>query len=94
MQTRNPRSTGKPSTGVEYEELLGCRMAMLGLDPRTIESGDRAMFDEIRRRCSMCEFHESCAVELRRDPNSPVWETYCPNSGTFIELAQDWWRPQ
>jgi hypothetical protein len=67
---------------------------MLGLDLHALESGCRETFDEIRRQCISCGYREACAVDLQRDPNSPVWETYCPNSVALIELAQDWWRPQ
>jgi len=33
----------------ERDELLDCRMAMLGLDPDLIESCDRETFDQIMR---------------------------------------------
>ena len=89
MQIGNPRSTAKP-----VDELLACRMAMLGLDPDTIESGESYIFAEIRRRCANCWAREACAVDLKRDPNNPVWETYCPNSDTLIALAQAQWLTQ
>ena len=28
---------------------------------------------------------------LKRDPNDPVWKTYCPNAGTFNTLAEVLW---
>ena len=31
-----------------------------------------------------CICREPCTVDLKRDPNNPVWETYCPNAGTLI----------
>jgi hypothetical protein len=89
---RHPRSTGKPTTPDEHDDLLDCRMAMLGLD--AIESGDGETFDEIRRRCTSCGYREACAVDLKRDPNNPVWETYCPNSDTLIALAEASWLPK
>jgi hypothetical protein len=94
MQTRNPGSTGKLATGDEPNELLDCRMAMLGLDLHTIESGDRETFNQIRRQCTSCGYREACAVDLERDPNNPVWETYCPNSGALIALAEASWLPK
>lgn len=94
MQTRNPRSTGKLATGDEPDELLDCRMAMLGLDLHTIESGDCETVDKIRRQCTSCGYREACAVDLKRDPNNPVWETYCPNSGALIALAEASWLPK
>jgi hypothetical protein len=72
-------------------ELLECRMAMLGLDLSAIDVGDSATLNEIRQRCATCGYRQACAVDLRRDPNSPVWEIYCPNSSAFIALAQALW---
>ena len=91
MQIGNPRSTGKPATPDQNDELLDCRMAMLGLDLGAIERGAGDIFNEIRRRCMSCGYREACAVDLKRDPNNPVWETYCPNSGTLIALAEAQW---
>ena len=82
MQNGNPRLTPD-----EPDDLLECRMAMLGLD--AIEQG--ATLDEIRRRCTACGDREACAVDLKRDPNNPVWETYCPNADTLIALAGAAW---
>jgi len=73
-----------------HDELLDCRMAMLGLDPYVIESGDRETFDQIMRSCTSCGFREACAVDLKRDPNNPVWETYCPNVGVLNALTKAW----
>ncbi len=91
MQIGNLRSTAKPTAP---DELLACRMAMLGLDPDTIESAEFNIFAEIRRRCASCWNREACAVDLKRDPNNPVWETYCPNSDKLIALTQTRWLTQ
>ena len=60
-------------------DLLDCRASMLGY-----------VFEELNRRCFNCSFQEACAVDLRRDPTSPVWETYCPNAAILAELAEVW----
>ena len=91
MQIGKPRSTGKSTTPEQQEELLNCRMVMLGLQLDPTESADRDTFNEMMRRCISCGYREACAVDLKRDPNNPVWETYCPNAGALIELAQDRW---
>ena len=91
MQIGNPRSTAKPTAP---DELLACRMAMLGLDSEEIESVEFEAFGEIRRCCTICGYREACAVDLKRDPNSPVWETYCPNSDALVALAQARWLTQ
>ena len=67
-------------------DLLDCRTAMLGLDPYAIESYET--FEELRRRCSNCSFQEACAVDLRGDPNSLVWESYCPNAAALWSLPR------
>jgi hypothetical protein len=85
MQKRDSHSRGQRPD--ERDDVLECRMAMLGLE--AIESGE--MIDEIRRGCKNCGYREACAVDLKRDPNSPVWETYCPNAGAFIALAEAAW---
>jgi hypothetical protein len=91
MQIRNARSTRKPTTRDEHDDLLDCRMAMLGLDLYAIALADSEAFDKIKRRCTNCDFREACTLDLKRDPNNPVWETYCPNSGALIALTQAWW---
>jgi CRISPR/Cas system type I-B associated protein Csh2 (Cas7 group RAMP superfamily) len=63
------------ATPDEYDELLDCRMAMLGLN---LDATNGDTFNEIMRRCKSCGYRETCAVDLKRDPNNPVWETYCP----------------
>lgn len=94
MQIGKPRSTGKSTTPEQQEELLDCRMAMLGLQLDPSESGDGETFDEILRRCTGCGYREACAVDLKRDPNDPVWETYCPNAGALVALAEARWLTQ
>jgi hypothetical protein len=46
------------------DDLLDCRLAMLGLDRYVIQSGDSEMLESIRRRCA-----RSAAVA------KPVWWT-------------------
>lgn len=70
-------------------DLLDCRMTMLGLDLYAIE--DDQVFKELRRRCLNCECQEVCTVDLRRDPNNPIWETYCPNATTLSRIAEAQW---
>jgi hypothetical protein len=90
MQSGSDSSAGKPASADQDDGLLHCRMSMLGLDPQSLEN--RELLDDIMRRCKCCEFREACAVDLERDPNNPVWEAYCPNTGTFHTLTQALWR--
>jgi hypothetical protein len=81
MQIRNACS-------IPRDELLDCRVAMLGLDLSAIENRSGETFASIKQRCARCDAGEACELDLRRDPNDPVWETYCPNTATLIALAE------
>ena len=74
-------------------DLLDCRMTVLGLDLYAIKNGE--IFDDLKCRCIDCIFPELCAADLRRDPNNPVWETYCPNAAMLgDELDEAKWFKQ
>ena len=68
--------------------LLGRRVATLGLDLGAIESCGREFFEGIKRRCIRCDFRRACEQDLRRNANNPVWESYCPNSAKLIALTR------
>ena len=85
MEIRNAPPSETPT---ENDGLLDCRMAMLGLDFEAIKQSDGETLGQIMRECTRCGFREACAVDLRRDPNSPVWETYCPNVKALIALTE------
>ena len=87
MQIRNDLSSGKPTTRDEHDHLLYCRMAMLGLDSDAIGRDYREVFDKIKQNCMSCSDSEPCALDLRRDPNNPVWQAYCPNSAVLNALV-------
>ena len=91
MQIRNPCSPEKRIQRKDHDELLDCRMAMLGLDLFAIKSDGSDKLEEIMRSCASCGYREACAVDLKRDPNSPVWETYCPNAEALLELTGAAW---
>ena len=81
----------EPTTRYENDDLLDCRLAMLGLDLHVSKRGDSETFELIKRRCANCGVREACAVDLKRDPNDPVWETYCPNAGLLNALTEASW---
>ncbi len=93
MQGHADRPIAGKTTGREYDDLLFHRMSMLGLDPAVIERGDSAAFKELKTRCVTCDVRDACVVDLKRDPNNPVWESYCPNSAMLNGLTEAWWLP-
>jgi hypothetical protein len=92
MQIRNVRSTAKPATSDKRDELLECRLAMLGLDFDAVKRSDGKTLDRIMRQCASCDVRQACTVDLKRDPNNPVWETYCPNAQALVALAEARWK--
>jgi hypothetical protein len=86
MQVRYDRSTGKSTTPDEDDDLLQCRVAIVGLDIDAIKRNYRDVFDTLRQRCVSCGVRAPCAVDLKGDPNTLVWEAYCPNSGALNAL--------
>jgi hypothetical protein len=91
MRIRDDRASFELATTDTVDEILSCRMAMLGLDLHAIDNHDSGAIAAIRLCCKSCEDRDACAVDLRRDPNSPVWVNYCPNSAAFNSLTKDWW---
>ena len=82
MQMGNTRS-------VTPRDLLIRRTTALALDLSNIEKSCGGEWSEgIKRRCMRCGFTNACEADLRRDPTSPVWESYCPNSVKLIALTR------
>jgi hypothetical protein len=79
MQIHNERSTGKSATCDERNDLLSFRMAMLGLDLHAIGWRHPETLDKMKRHCTSCSLREACTLDLKRDPDSPAWQSYCPN---------------
>lgn len=94
MNVHPDRPIDRHSTGCEHDGLLFRRMAILGLDLDVIQRGDSEAFNELKRRCAKCDFRDACAIDLRRDPNNPVWESYCPVSALLNVLTAAWWPAQ
>jgi hypothetical protein len=92
MKTSKARSSKKRIEGEGHVELLGCRAAMLGLDLSAFEGSKNAIVVQIMRRCADCSYREACAADVKRDPNDPVWEAYCPNAEALLQLADESWQ--
>jgi hypothetical protein len=70
------------------DALLVFRAATLGLDLTATDNCDDETFAAINRRCAACPGRDACELDLRRDPNDPVWECYCPNAPTLVALTR------
>ena len=84
MQIHYVRSTGE---SMAPDDLLQCRMTIVGLDIDAIERDHSETFDNIKRNCMSCLLRTPCAVGLKLDPNNLVWEAYCPNSEALNALV-------
>ncbi len=87
MQIDYDRSRGTPTTPAEVDHLLRGRMKILGLDVDAIGREFREVFETIKRNCPSCDDRELCALDLKRDPNTSIWEAYCPNSDVLNALV-------
>jgi hypothetical protein len=83
MQIDYDHSIGKPTATDEVDHLLRGRMKILGLEVDAIGREFPEVFDKIRRNCPSC----SDALDLKRDPNTLIWEAYCPNSDVLNALV-------
>jgi hypothetical protein len=86
-----PKPQNSAQDRLADDGLPECRMAMLGLDAEPIRDADPDQFINILRECARCEMRHVCTADLKRDPNDPVWESYCPNAQTFLALAREQW---
>lgn len=82
MQSVNARS-------VSPSDFLVHRLTALSLDLDAIEKSCGGEWSEaIKQRCTRCGFTRACEEDLRRDPNSPAWECYCPNAAKLLALTR------
>jgi hypothetical protein len=70
----------------EVPELLGRKLAALGLTASEIEKWSPALLDDLKRNCNACPDRQRCIDDMAIDPLVPGWESYCPNSGTLATL--------
>ena len=87
MRIDYDHSIGEPATRDEVDDLLRGRMKILGLDVDAIGREFREVFDNIKRNCPSCGDREPCALDLKHDPNTTMWEAYCPNSDVLNALV-------
>jgi hypothetical protein len=87
MKSEGGRSTGNPVTASEVDELLRSRMKILELDVDAIDRDFHEVFNKVRENCPHCGDREACAIDLRHDSNTLIWEAYCPNSEVLNALV-------
>jgi len=72
--------------GPRAADLLLRRMADLGLDPKEAARVEPAALRDLQRVCTICKSHRRCALDFTRGASPPVWDQYCPNTGTLAAL--------
>ena len=87
MQDQHDRSVELSATADLDDELLRCRMVIVGLFSGALERDDSATFELLRRNCLACGDRARCEADLRGDPADPVWRRYCPNAAKLNALA-------
>ena len=87
MQDQHDRSVESTATAELGDELLRCRMVIVGLFSGAMERDDGATFELLQRECLACDARAPCEADLRGDPANPVWQRYCPNAAKLNALA-------
>jgi len=87
MQDQRVRSAESSAAVDRGDELLRCRMVIVGLFSGALERDDSAAFEELRRNCLACGDRAPCEADLRGDPANPVWRRYCPNAAKLEALV-------
>jgi hypothetical protein len=87
MQDQHDRSEESSATADLGDELLQCRMVIVGLFSGALERDDSATFESLRRNCLACGDRAPCEADLRSDPANPAWQRYCPNAAKLNDLA-------
>jgi len=63
-------------------------MAVLHLDPAEVVTDNRPLFDEMQRRCLLCNSRDRCKHDLSTDPQDSRWKVYCANREPLYHLSQ------
>jgi hypothetical protein len=87
MPTESGQSIGNPAPFDDVDRLLRGRMKILGLDVDVVGRDFREVFDRVKKNCPRCGDREPCAIDLQHDPNTLIWEAYCPNSDVLNALV-------
>ena len=87
MQDQHDRSAESSASADLGDELLQCRMVIVGLFSGAVERNDSATFASLQRNCLVCGDRAPCEADLRSDPASPAWRNYCPNAAKLTALA-------
>ena len=75
----------------DIDYLLRGRLEVLRLDADAIGRDFPEIFSGIKRKCPLCGDRKACVLDLQNDPNTCVWDAYCPNAEvlhTLVALAE------
>lgn len=64
-------------------KLLELRAHQCGIDLGSLGRVHPGVARDLARCCALCRRKSRCARDLRADPKSEAWRTYCPNRETF-----------
>jgi hypothetical protein len=70
-------------------DLLSRRMTALGLDKAELARSLPDVANDLSRLCSLCASKRRCANDLTERPDDRVWQQYCPNHLTLVNLREE-----
>ncbi|MGA7323414.1 MAG: hypothetical protein WBX25_02735, partial [Rhodomicrobium sp.] len=74
--------------GPDAAKLLYDRMDAIGVSKDDVEKAANGVLRDLERTCACCNEKGVCEKDLRKHPQDPVWQSYCPNAFTLLDLKK------
>src|SRR5262249_3541537 len=74
--------------GPDAAHLLYERMQALGVSKADVDHAAHGVLQDLQRTCIYCGEKGVCEKDLAKQPDDPVWKSYCPNAVTLETLAK------
>jgi len=84
-----PKIQARAGKWPDSVNLLAWRMVALYLDPAHVEADNRPLFDEMQKRCLLCNSRDRCKHDLTTDTHDGKWRRYCANGAALRRLSQN-----
>lgn len=75
--------------GTEWQTLLTSRLQASGIGIDVLNRTEPEVARDLARCCAQCGSKARCARDLKRQPKSEDWRTYCANEQTLDALRQN-----
>jgi len=74
--------------GPDAANLLYERMHALGISKADVDSAANGLMRDLEKTCACCNEKGICEKDLAKNPDDPVWRSYCPNAVSLETLVK------